>query len=123
MIHICSSRVILNMSITLISMFHILPYMMYLRSIVKILLRVMDLNMAYKTKIALKNTRNSDFLKNREIRFSCYISRSSAPYAPFFALLTSYTILLSITTTSTSPPTRYAPFVNTPAAFVALDLR
>ena len=66
MIHIYSSKLLLNMSITLISMIHILPHMMYLTSLVKILLPVMDLNMSYKTKIASKNTRNSDFPKNRE---------------------------------------------------------
>ena len=47
-------------------MFHILPYMMYFKCLVKILLPVMDLNMVYKTKITLKNTRNIDFTKNRE---------------------------------------------------------
>ena len=66
MIYIYVSKILLNMSITLISMVYILPYIMYLRSLVKILLPVMDLNMAYKTKIALKNTRNSDFRKTRE---------------------------------------------------------
>ena len=67
MIHICSSRVILNMSITLISMFHILPYMIYLKPLVKILLQIIDLNMAYKIQIISKNTRNNDFRKTREI--------------------------------------------------------
>ena len=51
-------------------MFHILPCMMYLKSLVKILLPIMDLNMVYKTKTALKNTLNSDFRKTREIWFS-----------------------------------------------------
>ena len=74
------------MSITLISMIHILPYMMYLRLLVKILLQVMDLNMAFKTQKTSKNTRNSDFRKTHEIWFSRDISRSSAPNAPFFPL-------------------------------------
>ena len=90
MIHIYSSKVLLNMSITLISIFYILPYMIYLRSIVKILLPIMDLNIAYKTHKTSKNTRNSDFRKTREIRFWCYISRSSAPYAFFFPLSTPF---------------------------------
>ena len=37
----------------------------------------MDLNIAYKTYKTSKNTRNSYFRKNREIRFSIDISRSS----------------------------------------------
>ena len=61
---------------------------MYFISLVKILLPVMDLNMVYKTQITSKNIWNSDFRKNREIWFSCYISRSSAPYAPFSPLRT-----------------------------------
>ena len=36
---------------------------MYLKPLVKFPLPVMHLNMAYKTQITLKNTRNSDFLK------------------------------------------------------------
>ena len=57
----CSSKLLLYISITHISMFHILPYMMSLKLLVKFLLPVMDLNMAYKTQITLKITRNSDF--------------------------------------------------------------
>ena len=49
------------MSITHISMLHILTYMMYLKLMVKILLQVMDLNMAYKLCKIVMNTRNSDF--------------------------------------------------------------
>ena len=69
-------------------MTHILPYMIYLKSLVKILLPVIDLHMLYKTHKTSKYTRNSDFRKNREILFSRDISRSSAPYAPLFPLLT-----------------------------------
>ena len=47
-------------------MFHILPYMMYLKSLVKILLPVMDLNMANKIYKTSKYTGNSDFRKTRE---------------------------------------------------------
>ena len=96
MVDICSSKIFLNTSITLISMFHILPYMMYLKSLVKILLRVMDLNMSYKTHKTSKYTRNSDLPKNREIRFSCYISRSSVPYAPFFPPCLLYRLLSTV---------------------------
>ena len=67
MIHIYSSKLLINMSITYISIFHILPYMTYLTSFVKILLPVMDLNTAYKAHKTSKYIRNSDFLKNREI--------------------------------------------------------
>ena len=69
-------------------MIQILPYMMYLKTLVKILLPVMDLNISNKTQNTSKNTHNSDFLKNREIWFSSDISRSSAPYAPFSPLPT-----------------------------------
>ena len=55
------------MSITYSSMFHILPHMMYLKSLVKFLLRVMYLNMANKNHKTSKYTRNSDFQKNCEI--------------------------------------------------------
>ena len=86
MVDICSSKIFLNTSITLISMFHILPYMMYLKSLVKILLRVMDLNMSYKTHKTSKYTRNSDLPKNREIRI-CAISpvlgRHTPPSSPY----------------------------------------
>ena len=88
MIDKCSSNVLLNVSITPISGVHILTYMMYFTSLVKILLPVMDLNMAYKTQITFQNTRNSDLPKNRDIWFSRDTSRSSAPYAPFFPLHT-----------------------------------
>ena len=47
--HIFCSKILLNMSTKHISMFHILPYMTYFIPEVKILLPVMDLNMAYKT--------------------------------------------------------------------------
>ena len=50
--------------------------------------------MIYKTHKTSKYTRNSYFPKNREIRFSRDISRSSAPYAPFFPLLTLTTITI-----------------------------
>ena len=86
MISIYSSKVILNMSTTLISMIHNLTHNMSLSLLLKTLLLVMDLNMAYKMSKTSKNTRNIDFRKNHEKRFSCYISRSSAPYAPFFPL-------------------------------------
>ena len=91
--HIYSSYVLLDMSITPISMFQILPYKMSLRLLLKILLPVMDLNMANKSCKAIMNTRNSDFGKSRfsvktKSGFQCYISRSSAPYAPLFPLLT-----------------------------------
>ena len=88
MIHICSSKLLLNIPITPISMFHILPYIMYLTLLVKMLLPVMDLNIAYKIQKTSKNTCNSDFRKTRENWFSSNISRSRAPYAPFFPLLT-----------------------------------
>ena len=87
-IHSHSSKILLNMSITYISMFHNLPYMMYFRPLVKILLKVMDLNMAYKIHKTSKYTRNSDFSKIARNPGSVHISRSSAPYAPFFPLLT-----------------------------------
>ena len=62
-------------------MFRILPYMAYFKSLVKILLPVMDLNMDYKTKIASINTCNSDFRKTREIWFSRDIhTPPSSPY-------------------------------------------
>ena len=67
MIHIYWSKILLNMCITHISMIHISPYMMYLTFVVKILLPVIDLNMANKTHKTSKNTRNSDFPKNLEI--------------------------------------------------------
>ena len=88
MIHICSSKLLLGNSITHITMIHILPYMMYLNLLVKISLQVMDLNIAFKIHLTSKNTRNSDFRKTREIWFSSDISRSRAPYAPFFPLRT-----------------------------------
>ena len=71
-------------------MIHILPYMMYLTFLVKILLPVMDLNMAYKTHKTSKYTRNSDFLKNARNLISRDISHSSASYGPFFPLRTLY---------------------------------
>ena len=90
MTHIYSSKILLFMSITLISMFHILPYMMYLTLLVKILLRIMDLNMAYKpTK--LRNT--PAIVISRKIAKSGFRSYllSGVPYAPFFPL---YTLIL-----------------------------
>ena len=81
--HIYSSIFSIYMSITCISMIQILPCMMSLKLLVKILLQVMDLNMNYKIQSTPKNTRNSDFLKIREIRFWCFISCSSTPYALF----------------------------------------
>ena len=88
MIHIYSSKVLLNLSITFILMLHILPHMVYYISFVKILLQVIDLNMVYKTRRTSKYIRNSDFTKNRDIRFSRDIFRSSAPYALFSPLYT-----------------------------------
>ena len=44
-IQIHSSKLLLNIPKILISMLHILPYMIYLTYLVKILLPVMDLNM------------------------------------------------------------------------------
>ena len=82
----CSSKILLNMSITSISKFHILPYMMYLTSLVKILLPVTDLNINYKMSKTSKNTRNSDFRKTREIHF-CVIypvlARHTPPSSPY----------------------------------------
>ena len=66
MTHIYSSKLLLYMSITFISMIQILPHIMYLKTLVKILLPVMALNMDYKTHKTSKNTRNSDFPKNRK---------------------------------------------------------
>ena len=80
----------------------------------KILLPVMYLNMAYKTKITLENTRNSDFPKNREIRFSSDISPSSAPYTPFF--LSSPYLLYKMTL---PPLTKVASALNHPATLLA----
>ena len=57
--------------------------MMFLKLLVKILLQVMDLNIAYKTHKTSKNTRNSDFRKMCEIRLRD-IFRSSTSYALFF---------------------------------------
>lgn len=45
----------------------------------KILLQIVDLNMAYKFIIISENTRNSDFLKNKNIAIFIHISRFSAP--------------------------------------------
>ena len=70
------------MSITCISMIQNLPYIMYLKTLVKILLRVMDLNISNKTQNTSKNTRNSYFLKNREINqfaFNIHISNAIRP--------------------------------------------
>ena len=63
MTNIYSSKILLNMSKTPISMFTILPYMIYSVLYFKISLPVMDLNMAYKTKVTSKHTRNSDLWK------------------------------------------------------------
>ena len=82
----CTSKISLNMSITLISMIHILPLMMSLKLLLKILLLVMDLNILYKTQITSKDTCNIDFRKTREIWFrsiSPVLARhmpSSSPY-------------------------------------------
>ena len=87
-------------------MFHILTYMMYLRPLVKILLPDMDLNMIYKIYRTSKYIRNRDFPKNREIRFSCYISRSSTPYALFFLL--SNLLLYNFRLNQPQPPLPHA---------------
>ena len=94
MMDIYISKLLLNMSITIISMFHILPYMVYLTSLVKILQLVMDLNMLYKTHKTSKNTRNSDFSKKREIGFpaiSPVLARHTPPSSPY--LLFYYTTI------------------------------
>ena len=67
------------MSITLISMIQILPYMIYFTFLVKILLPVMDLNISNKTQNASKNTRNSDFRKFTGFRS---ISHALACFTP-----------------------------------------
>ena len=56
MIHIYCSKFLLNMSTTHISMFHVLIYRLSLRILLKILLPVMDLNIAYKTHRTSKYT-------------------------------------------------------------------
>ena len=68
------------MYITCISMSHIMPYMVYLKSLLKILLQVMDLNISYKTHKTTINTRNVTSEKRA-------ISRSSASFAPFLGLV------------------------------------
>ena len=54
-------------------MFHILPYMMYLKSKVKILLPVIDLNMTNKTHKTSKYTRNSDYRKIAGLKTGLYL--------------------------------------------------
>ena len=72
----------------------VLPHMMYLKSLVKILLPVMDLNMTYKNHKTSKYTRNSDFQKTREIWFSFIspvLERHTPPSSPY--LLFYYTTI------------------------------
>ena len=99
----------MNMSITYISMFHILPYMVYLMINMKILLPVKDLNMFYKTHKTSKYTRNSDFRKTREIWFSFIspvLARHTPPSSPY--LLFYYT---TIDHNNLNPPSpRYTQF-------------
>ena len=83
-------------------MIQILPHIMYLKTLVKILLQIMFLNMKYKTQRISQNTRNSDFLKNREIRqFAFDISSSSAIRPILFTF--EYSSLKTFTTTATDP--------------------
>ena len=107
MTHIYSSKVILNMSITLILMFRILPYMIYLKSLVKILLPVTDLNIAYKTQKTSKYTRNSDFSKKPEIRAISTVLARHTP-SSFTCVLLYYTTIYH--NNLNPPPPRYTLF-------------
>ena len=108
-IHIYSSTLLLNMTIILISMIHILPYIIYLRLLVKILLPVTDLNMVYKTHKTSKNTRNSDFRKIVKSGF-----RAISPVlARHTSSSSSYLLFYHTTIDSNNlnpPPPRYTQF-------------
>lgn len=65
--------------------------MMYLTSLVKILLPVIDLNIANKIHKTSKNTRNSDFRKTLEILISPVLARHTPPSSPY--LLSYYKII------------------------------
>ena len=103
----CSSKLLMNMSITPISMFHILPYKLSLRILLKILLPVIDLNILYKTFKTIINARNSDFWKiaNQAPVFVQYILFESA-IRPLLPHTYSPTIRLSTRATSTSDSPR-----------------
>ena len=106
-IHIYSSKLLLDVSITPISMFHILPYKLSLRILLKILLPVIDLNILYKTFKTIINARNSDFWKiaNQAPVFVQYILFESA-IRPLLPHTYSPTIRLSTRATSTSDSPR-----------------
>ena len=86
--------------------------MMFLKLLVKILLSVMVLNMTNKTCKTSKYTRNSDFRKNREIRF-WVISPVLARHTP----LSSLHLLFYYTTIDYNNPSLPSPALHTVQCF------